>query len=148
MNYLKNLMQHLLRLQFWFILFVETLVGGLVLMHIDSIYSHALIPRMFWSLSFPYFGLCMVFVGVYSLVTILQTIRIMAVLLNAAVWAYISVASMMDVIFAVHVANRGLSALLLIVSIAICIRIFLNALNLDLTKEKEISKETFDEGAD
>ena len=138
---LKYVWEHLFRLQFWSILFLETTIIGIVLVYIDYLYDNHFIPYMLVSLSFPFFGLFMIAGGVYSLIRLFTNIDLYCILINAAIWMYIAAASLIDMIQSAHIGHQGFTDILFILSIALCIRILGNAYYLDLHKEKKISQE-------
>lgn len=138
---LKNVWEHLFRLQFWSILFLETTIIGIVLVYIDYLYDKHFIPYMLVSLSFPFFGLFMIAGGVYSLIRLFTSIDLYCILINAAIWMYIAAACLIELYQSAHIGHQGFTAILFILSIALCIRILGNAYYLDLHKEKKISQE-------
>lgn len=138
---LKNVWEHLFRLQFWSILFLETTIIGIVLVYVDYLYDNPFIPYMLVSLSFPFFGLLMIAGGVYSIIRLFTRIDLLSILINAAIWIYIAAACLIDMIQSAHIGHQGFTAILSILSIALCIRILGNAYYLDLHKEKKISQE-------
>ena len=138
---LKTVWEHLFRLQFWSILFLETIIIGIVLVYIDYLYDNHFIPYMLVSLSFPFFGLFMIAGGIYSIIRLFIRIDLFSILINAAIWMYIAAACLIDMIQSEHVGYQGFTAILFVLSIALCIRILGNAYYLDLHKEKKISQE-------
>ena len=138
---LRNVWEHLFRLQFWSILFLETTVIGIVLVYIDYLYDNNFIPYMLVSLSFPFFGLFMIVSGIYSMIRLFTRIDLYSILINAAIWMYIAAACLIDMIQSENLGHQGFTAILFVLSIALCIRILGNAYYLDLHKEKKISLE-------
>ena len=138
---LKNVWEHLFRLQFWSILFLETTVVGIVLVYVDYLYDNHLIPYMLVSLSFPFFGMFMIAGGIYSIIKLFIRIDLISILINAAIWVYIAIACLIDMIQSANLGHQGFTAILFVLSVALCIRILGNAYYLDLHKEKKISQE-------
>ena len=138
---LKYVWEHLFRLQFWSILFLETTIIGIVLVYIDYLYDDHFIPYMLVSLSFPFFGLFMIVGGIYSSIRLFIRIDLFSILINAAIWMYIAAACLIDMIQSEYLGHQGFTAILFVLSIALCIRILGNAYYLDLHKEKRISQE-------
>ena len=138
---LKYVWEHLFRLQFWSILFLETTIIGIVLVYIDYLYDNSFIPYMLVSLSFPFFGLFMIVGGIYSIIRLFIRIDLFSILINAAIWMYIAAACLIDMIQSEHLGHQGFTAILFVLSIALCIRILGNAYYLDLHKEKKFSQE-------
>ena len=138
---LKNVWEHLFRLQFWSILFLETTVVGIVLVYVDYLYDNHLIPYMLVSLSFPFFGMFMIAGGVYSIIKLFIRIDLISILINAAIWVYIAIACLIDMVQSANLGHQGFTAILFVLSVALCIRILGNAYYLDLHKEKKISQE-------
>lgn len=138
---LKHVWEHLFRLQFWSILFLETTVVGIVLVYVDYLYDNHLIPYMLVSLSFPFFGMFMIAGGVYSIIKLFIRIDLISILINAAIWVYIAIACLIDMIQSANLGHQGFTAILFVLSVALCIRILGNAYYLDLHKEKKISQE-------
>ena len=106
---LKNVWEHLFRLQFWSILFLETTIIGIILVYIDYLYDKSFIPYMLVSLSFPFFGLLMIAGGVYSLIRLFTRIDLLSILINAAAWMYIAAASFIDIIQSSHIGHQEFS---------------------------------------
>ena len=138
---LKNVWEHLFRLQFWSILFLETTIIGIVLVYIDYLYDNHFIPYMLVSLSFPFFGLFMIAGGIYSIIRLFTRIDLFSILINAAIWMYIAITCLIDMIQSAYLGHQGFTAILFVLSVALCIRILGNAYYLDLHKEKKISQE-------
>lgn len=138
---LKAVWRHLFRLQFWSILFLETTIVGFVLVYIDYLYDDNFIPYMFLSLSFPFFGLFMIAGGFYSIIRLFIRIDLFSILFNAAIWIYIATTCLIDMIQSSRLGHQGFTAILFVLSVALCIRILGNAYSLDLHKEKKISQE-------
>lgn len=138
---LKYVWEHLFRLQFWSILFLETTIIGIVLVYIDYLYDNSFIQYMLVSLSFPFFGLFMIAGGIYSIIRLFTRIDLFSILINAAIWMYIAAACLIDMIQSEILGHQGFTAILFVLSIALCIRILGNAYYLDLHKEKKFSQE-------
>ena len=138
---LKNVWEHLFRLRFWSILFLETTIIGIVLVYIDYLYDNQFIPYMLVSLSFPFFGLFMIAGGIYSIIRLFIRIDLFSILINAAIWMYIAAACLIDMIQSENLGHQGFTAILFVLSIALCIRILGNAYYLDLHKENKFSQE-------
>ena len=138
---LKKVWEHLFRLQFWSILFLETTIIGIVLVYLDYLYANQFIPYMLVSLSFPFFGMVMTAGGIYSLIRLFIRIDLLSILFNAAIWIYIAIACLIDMIQSAYLGHEGFTAILFVLSVALCTRILGNAYYLDLHKEKKISQE-------
>lgn len=138
---LKNIWGHLFRLQFWSILFLETTIIGVVLVYLDYLYDNQFMPYMLVSLSFPFFGMLMIASGIYSLIRLFIRIDLISILINAAIWMYIAGTCLNEMIQSAYLGHQGFTAILFVLSVALCIRILGNAYYLDLHKEKKISQE-------
>lgn len=138
---IKDAFYRMLRLQFWSILFLETTLVGIVITYTDYIYEDSLIPSLLLSLSFPYFGLLMLVVGAYSFVRLFTRIDLITILLNSAIWIYIAMACIFDMIQTGRIHGKSFSAIVAVLSVMLCIRILANAYSLDLSKEEKINKE-------
>lgn len=138
---IKDAFYRMLRLQFWSILFLETTLVGIVITYTDYIYEDSLIPPMLLSLSFPYFGLLMLVVGAYSFIRLFSRIDLITILLNSAIWVYIAISCVLDMIQTERIHGKSFTAMVAVLSIMICIRILTNAYSLDLSKEEKINKE-------
>lgn len=138
---IKSIFYHLLRLEFWSILFFETTIVGLVLLYIDYIYDDQIVPFMLWSLNFPYFGLIMLIGGIYSIIRLFIRIDLASVIINAIIWIYVAVASIVQLISSSTRYDLAFNSILLVLSLALSIRILANSYYLDLYKEKINSKE-------
>ncbi len=138
---LKKVLEHLFRLQFWSILFLETTIIGIVLVYIDYLYDNQFISYLLVSLSFPFFGMFMIASGIYSLIRLFIRIDLISILINAAIWMYIAGTCLNEMIQSAYLGHQGFTAILFVLSVALCIRILGNAYYLDLYKEKKISQE-------
>ena len=138
---IKSMFYHLLRLEFWSILFFETTIVGLVLLYIDYMYDDQIVPFMLWSLNFPYFGLIMLIGGIYSIIRLFIRIDLASVIINAIIWIYVAVASIVQLITSSTRYDLAFNSILLVLSLALSIRILANSYYLDLYKEKINSKE-------
>ena len=143
---LKNLLHNLFRLQFWTILFLETIIVGVILIYVDFFYDDSLIPGMFITLNFPYFGVIMLLGGIYSFIRLFIRIDLASIIINAVLWGYVSIACMLHLMDPVNKNGTEFAWILLTLSLALCVRIITNACYLDLSKEKKNSKELLDEG--
>ena len=142
---LKNLLHNFFRLQFWTILFLETIIVGGILIYVDFFYEDSLIPSMFITLNFPFFGVIMLLGGIYSLIRLFIGIDLASIILNAVLWGYVSIACMIHLMDPINKYGAGFAWILLVLSLALCVRILTNACYLDLSKEKKNSKELLDE---
>ena len=142
---LKNLLHNLIRLQFWTILFLETSIVGGLLIYEDFIYDDSLIPGMLITLNFPFFGLIMLVGGIYSIIRLFTRIDLASVIINAALWVYVSIVCVIQLMDTTTRYGTGITYTLLVLSVTLCIRILSNAYYLDLSKEKKNSKELVDE---
>ena len=138
---IKDAFYRMLRLQFWSILFLETTLVGIVITYTDYIYEDSLIPSLLLSLSFPYFGLLMLVVGAYSFIRLFYRIDLTTILLNSAIWIYIAMACILDMIQTERIHGKDFTAIVAVLSVMLCIRILANAYSLDLSKEEKINKE-------
>ena len=143
---LKNLLHNFFRLQFWTILFLETIIVGGILIYVDFFYEDSLIPGMFITLNFPFFGVIMLLGGIYSLIRLFIRIDLASIIINAALWVYVSIACVLHLMDPVNKYGTEFTWILLVLSLALCVRILTNAYYLDLSKEKKNSKELLDEG--
>ena len=143
---LKNLLHNFFRLQFWTILFLETIIVGGILIHVDYFYEDSLIPGMFITLNFPFFGVIMLLGGIYSLIRLFIRIDLASIIINAVLWAYVSIACVVHLMDPVNKYGAEFAWILLVLSLTLCVRIIINAYYLDLSKEKKNSKELLDEG--
>lgn len=143
---LKNLLHNFFRLQFWTILFLETIIVGGILIYVDFLYEDSLIPGMFITLNFPFFGVIMLLGGIYSFIRLFIRIDLASIIINAVLWAYVSIACVLYLMSPVNKYGAEFTWILLVLSLTLCIRIVTNAYYLDLSKEKKNSKELLDEG--
>lgn len=143
---LKNLLHNFFRLQFWTILFLETIIVGGILIYVDFFYEDSLIPGMFITLNFPFFGVIMLLGGIYSIIRLFIRIDLASIIINAVLWVYVSIACVLHLMSPVNKYGAEFTWILLVLSLALCIRILTNAYYLDLSKEKKNSKELLDEG--
>ena len=141
---LKNLLHNLFRLQFWTILFLETSMVGGMLIYVDFFYDDSLIPGMFITLNFPFFGVIMLLGGIYSLIRLFIRIDLASIIINAVLWVYVSIACVVHLMGPVNKYGTEFTWILLVLSLALCVRIITNAYYLDLSKEKN-SEELLDE---
>lgn len=111
--------------QFWLITSIETIATAISLIAIDYWYDYH-IPRILDSFSFPYFGFIMLGIGLYSFFLIFTKINIVAIVGNSLVWSYVSVSTMID-LFNPQRPMLGLTLVLAIVSLIVCVRIIANA---------------------
>ena len=142
---LKNLLHNFFRLQFWTILFLETIIVGGILIYVDFFYEDSLIPGMFITLNFPFFGVIMLLGGIYSIIRLFIRIDLASIIINAVLWVYVSIACVLHLMGSVNKYGAEFTWILLVLSLALCIRILTNAYYLDLSKEKKNSKELLDE---
>ena len=142
---LKNLLHNLSRLQFWVILFLETSIVGSILIYVDFFYEDSLIPGMFITLNFPFFGIIMLLGGIYSIIRLFIRIDLASIIINAVLWVYVSIACVLHLMDPVNKYGAEFTWILLVLSLALCVRIITNAYYLDLSKEKKNSKELLDE---
>ena len=142
---LKNLLHNFFRLQFWTILFLETIIVGVILIYVDFFYEDSLIPGMFITLNFPFFGVIMILGGIYSLIRLFIGIDLASIIINAIMWGYVSIACMLHLMDPINKYGDEFTWILLVLSLALCVRILINACYLDLSKEKKNSKELLDE---
>ena len=142
---LKNLLHNFFRLRFWTILFLETIIVGGILIYVDFFYKDSLIPGMFITLNFPFFGVIMLLGGIYSLIRLFIRIDLASVIINAVLWGYVSIACILHLMDPINKYGAEFAWILLVLSVSLCIRIITNAYYLDLSKEKN-SKELLDEG--
>ena len=143
---LKNLLHNFFRLQFWTILFLETIIVGGILIYVDFFYEDSLIPGMFITLNFPFFGIIMLLGGIYSLIRLFIRIDLASIIINAVLWGYVSITCMLHLMDPINKYGTEFTWILLVLSLSLCIRILTNAYYLDLSKEKKNSKELLDEG--
>ena len=143
---LKNLVHNFFRLQFWTILFLETIIVGGILIYVDYFYDDSLIPGMFITLNFPFFGIIMLLGGIYSLIRLFIRIDLASIIINAVLWGYVSITCVLHLMGPVNKYGTEFAWILLVMSLALCVRILTNAYYLDLSKEKKNSKELLDEG--
>ena len=143
---LKNLSHNFFRLQFWTILFLETIIVGGILIYLDFFYKDSLITDMFITLNFPFFGVIMLLGGIYSLIRLFIRINLASIIINAVLWVYVSIACVLNLMDPVNKYGAEFTWILLVLSLALCARIIINAYYLDLSKEKKNSKELLDEG--
>ena len=134
---LKNLLHNLIRLQFWTILFLETSIVGGILIYEDFIYEDSLIPGMFITLNFPFFGVIMLLGGIYSIIRLFTRIDLASIIINAVLWVYVAIACVVQLMDPSIKYGTGITYTLLVLSVALCIRILSNAYYLDLSKEKK-----------
>ena len=142
---LKILLHNFFRLQFWTILFLETIIVGVILIYVDFFYEDSLIPGMFITLNFPFFGVIMILGGIYSLIRLFIGIDLASIIINAIMWGYVSIACMLHLMDPINKYGDEFTWILLVLSLALCVRILINACYLDLSKEKKNSKELLDE---
>lgn len=142
---LKNLLHNFFRLQFWTILFLETIIVGGILIYVDFFYEDSLIPGMFITLNFPFFGVIMLLGGIYSIIRLFIRIDLASIIINAVLWVYVSIACVLHLVDPVNKYGAEFTWILLVLSLSLCIRILTNAYYLDLSKEKKNSKELLDE---
>ena len=142
---LKILLHNFFRLRFWTILFLETIIVGGVLIYVDFFYEDSLIPGMFITLNFPFFGVIMLVCGIYSLIHLFIGIDLASVIINAVMWGYVSIACVLHLMDPINKYGAEFAWILLVLSLALCIRIITNAYYLDLSKERKNSKELLDE---
>lgn len=134
---LKNLLHNFFRLQFWTILFLETIIVGGILIYVDFFYEDNLIPGMFITLHFPFFGVLMLLGGIYSLIRLFIGIDLASIIINAILWAYVSIACVLHLMEPINKYGVEFTWILLVLSLSLCIRILTNACYLDLSKEKK-----------
>ena len=142
---LKNLLHNFFRLQFWTILFLESIIVGGILIYVDFCYDDSLIPAMFITLNLPFFGVIMLLGGIYSLIRLFIGIDLASIIINAIMWGYVSIACMLHLMGPVNKYGDEFVWILLLLSLTLCVRIITNAYYLDLSKEKKNSKELLDE---
>ena len=142
---LKILLHNLFRLRFWTIIFLETIIVGGILIYVDFFYEDSLIPGMFITLNFPFFGVIMILGGIYSLIRLFIGIDLASIIINAIMWGYVSIACMLHLMDPINKYGDEFTWILLVLSLALCVRILINACYLDLSKEKKNSKELLDE---
>ena len=142
---LKNLLHNFFRLQFWIILFLETIIVGGILIYVDFFYEDSLIPGMLITLNFPFFGVIMILGGIYSLIRLFIRIDLASIIINAVLWVYVSIACVLHLMGPVNKYGTEFTWILLVLSLTLCARILTNAYYLDLSKEKKNSKELLDE---
>ena len=142
---LKNLLHNFFRVKFWTSLFLETIIVGGILIYVDFFYDNSLIPAMFITLKLPFFGLIMLLGGIYSLIRLIIGIDLASIIINAVLWAYVSIACVLHLMGPVNKYGVEFTWILLVLSLALCYRIITNACYLDLSKEKKNSKELLDE---
>ena len=142
---LKNLLHNLSRLQFWVILFLETSIVGGILIYVDFFYEDSLIPGMFITLNFPFFGIFMLLGGIYSIIRLFIRIDLASIIINAVLWFYVTITCVLHLMDPVNKYGAEFTWILLVLSLALCVRIITNAYYLDLSKEKKNSKELLDE---
>ena len=135
---LKNLLHNLFRLQFWTILFLETSIVGGILIYVDFFYDDSLIPGMFITLNFPFFGVIMLLGGIYSLIRLFIRIDLASIIINAVLWVCVSIACVVQLMGPVNKYGAEFTGILLVLSVALCVRILTNAYYLDIKKEKKI----------
>ena len=141
---LKNLLHNFFRLQFWTILFLETIIVGGILIYVDFFHDDSLTPGMFITLNFPFFGVIMLLGGIYSLIRLFIRIDLASIIINAVLWVYVSIACVLYLMGPVKYGAE-FAWILLVLSLSLCVRIITNACYLDLSKEKKNSKELLDE---
>lgn len=141
---LKNLLHNFFRLQFWTILFLETIIVGGILIYVDFFHDDSLTPGMFITLNFPFFGVIMLLGGIYSLIRLFIRIDLASIIINAVLWVYVSIACVLYLMGPVKYGAEFVW-ILLVLSLSLCVRIITNACYLDLSKEKKNSKELLDE---
>ena len=142
---LKNLLHNFFRLQFWTILFLETTIVGGILIYVDFFYEDRLIPGMFITLKFPFFGIIMLLGGIYSFIRLFISIDLASIIINAVLWVYVSIACVLHLMDPVNKYGAEFTWILLVLSLSLCVKILTNACYLDLSKEKKNSKELLDE---
>ena len=142
---LKNLLHNFFRLQFWTILFLESIIVGGILIYVDFCYDDSLIPAMFITLNLPFFGVIMLLGGIYSLIRLFIGIDLASIIINAIMWGYVSIACTLHLMGPVNKYGDEFVWILLLLSLTLCVRIITNAYYLDLSKEKKNSKELLDE---
>ena len=142
---LKILLHNFFRLRFWTIIFLETIIVGGILIYVDFFYEDSLIPGMFITLNFPFFGVIMILGGIYSLIRLFIGIDLASIIINAIMWGYVSIACMLHLMDPINKYGDEFTWILLVLSLALCVRILINACYLDLSKEKKNSKELLDE---
>ena len=142
---LKNLLHNFFRVKFWTSLFLETIIVGGILIYVDFFYDNSLIPAMFITLKFPFFGVIMLLGGIYSLIRLIIGIDLASIIINAVLWAYVSITCVVQLMGPVNKHGTTFTWILLVLSLALCDRIITNAYYLDLSKEKKNSKELLDE---
>ena len=135
---LKNLLHNFFRLQFWTILFLETIIVGGILIYVDFFYEDSLIPSMFITLNFPFFGVIMLLGGIYSLIHLFIRIDLASIIINAVLWFYVSIACLLHLMDPINKYGDEFVWILLVLSLALCVRILTNAYYLDLKKKKKI----------
>ena len=69
-----------------------------------------------------------------------------SIIINAVLWVYVSIACVLHLMGPVNKYGAEFAWILLVLSLALCVRIITNAYYLDLSKEKKNSKELVDEG--
>ena len=142
---LKNLLHNFFFFFFWTILFLENNIVGGILIYVDFFYANSLIPGMFITLNFPFFGIIMLLGGIYSLIRLFIRIDLASVIINAVLWVYVSIACVLHLMGTVNKYGAEFAWILLVLSLSLCVRIITNAYYLDLSKEKKNSKELLDE---
>ena len=135
---LKNLLHNFFRLRFWTIIFLETIIVGGILIYVDFFYDDSLLPGMFITLNFPFFGVIMLLGGIYSLIRLFIGIDLASIIINAVLWGYVSIACMLYLMDPINKYGVEFVWMLLVLSLALCVRILTNAYYLDLSKEKKI----------
>ena len=135
---LKNLLHNFFRLRFWTIIFLETIIVGGILIYVDFFYDDSLLPGMFITLNFPFFGVIMLLGGIYSLIRLFIGIDLASIIINAVLWGYVSIACMLYLTDPINKYGDEFVWILLVLSLSLCVRILTNAYYLDLSKEKKI----------
>ena len=113
---LKNLLHNFFRLQFWTILFLETIIVGGILIYVDFFYEDSLIPGMFITLNFPFFGVIMLLGGIYSLIRLFIRIDLASIIINAVLWVYVSIACVLNLMDPVNKYGAEFTWILLVLS--------------------------------
>lgn len=117
---LKNLLHNFFRLQFWTILFLETIIVGGILIYVDFFYDDSLIPGMFITLNFPFFGVIMLLGGIYSLIRLFIRIDLASIIINAVLWVYVSIACVLHLIGPVNKYGANLLDSISVVFSSLC----------------------------
>lgn len=116
----------------WYVTFAETFLTGLTLV-IYAYITNDVYPNLPDSFSFPWYGFVLMSAGLISFAITTKRLTLLAILLNAGAWCWTFVITATDV-FNVNTPVKPFTAIVMIFSAALCVRILIYAKDTNLKK--------------